>query len=140
PPGAGAARSAPPAGGETTPGGEDARAVRTPASDMRRERVYPVRTAPDGDEALRLAERHGARIHLLLPDVMMPRMNGLQLAGSFTAIRPEARVLYMTGYAEMPPVSDAAIVQKPFTMFALMEAVRRTLDRSERNGCVVATA
>ena len=72
--------------------------------------------------------------------VMMPRMNGLQLAGSFTALRPEARVLYMTGYAEMPPGSDAAIVQKPFTMFALMEAVRRTLERSERNAYVVSPA
>ena len=71
---------------------------------------------------------------------MMPGMSGFQLAGAFTAVRPEARVLYMTGYAEMPPVPDAAIVQKPFSVFALMEAVRRTLERSERNGCVVATA
>src|SRR5438445_132201 len=135
-----AATSTPRTGWETILVAEDDPAVRTLASDMLREHGYTVLTAADGDEALQLAERHGARIHLLLTDVMMPRMNGLQLAGSFTAIRPEARVLYMTGYAEMPPVSDAAIVQKPFTMFALMEAVRRTLERSERNGYVVSPA
>ena len=134
------APGSPRTGWETILVAEDDPAVRMLASDMLREHGYTVLTAADGDEALQLAERHGARIHLLLTDVMMPRMNGLQLAGSFTAIRPEARVLYMTGYAEMPPVSDAAIVQKPFTMFALMEAVRRTLERSERNGYVVSPA
>jgi len=139
-PAAQAAPGTPRTGWETILVAEDDPAVRTLASDMLREHGYTVLTAADGDEALQLAERHGARIHLLLTDVMMPRMNGLQLAGSFTAIRPEARVLYMTGYAEMPPVSDAAIVQKPFTMFALMEAVRRTLERSERNGFVVSPA
>jgi len=132
--------SRPRTGWETILIAEDDPAVRTLASDMLREHGYTVLTAADGDEALQVAERHGARIHLLLTDVMMPGMNGLQLAGSFTAVRPEARVLYMTGYAEMPPVSDGAIVQKPFTMFALMEAVRRTLERSERNGYVVSPA
>jgi CheY-like chemotaxis protein len=135
-----AAPSRPRTGWETILVAEDDPAVRTLASDMLREHGYTVLTAADGDEALHVAERHGARIHLLLTDVMMPRMSGLQLAGLFTAVRPEARVLYMTGYAEMPPVADGAIVQKPFTMFALMEAVRRTLERSERNGYVVSPA
>jgi len=135
-----AAPSRPRTGWETILVAEDDPAVRTLASDMLREHGYTVLTAADGDEALHVAERHGARIHLLLTDVVMPRMSGLQLAGLFTAVRPEARVLYMTGYAEMPPVADGAIVQKPFTMFALMEAVRRTLERSERNGYVVSPA
>jgi CheY-like chemotaxis protein len=139
-PAAQAAPSSPRTGWETILVAEDDPAVRMLASDMLREHGYTVLTAADGDEALQVAERHGARIHLLLTDVMMPGMSGLQLAGLFTAVRPEGRVLYMTGYAEMPPVPDAAIVQKPFTVFALMEAVRRTLERSERNGHVVSPA
>src|SRR5205809_7545407 len=83
-------------------------------------------------EALEVAERYRGPIHLLLTDVMMPRMNGLQLTGPFAAVRAHARVLYMTGYAEMPPVPDGALVQKPFTVFTLMDAVRRTLERPER--------
>ena len=134
------APGSPRTGWETILVAEDDPAVRMLASDMLREHGYTVLTAADADEALHVAERHGARIHLLLTDVMMPGMSGFQLAGAFTAVRPEARVLYMTGYAEMPPVPDAAIVQKPFTVFALMEAVRRTLERSERNGHVVSTA
>jgi len=99
---------------------------------MLREHGYTVLTAGDGEEALEVAERYRGPIHLLLTDVMMPRMNGLQLAGPFVAVRAHARVLYMTGYAEMPPVPDGALVQKPFSVFTLMDAVRRTLERSER--------
>ena len=131
------APSTPRTGSETILVAEDDPAVRALASDMLREHGYTVLTAGDGEDALHVAERYPEPIHLLLTDVMMPRMNGLQLAGSFAAARPQARVLYMTGYAEMPPVPDGALVQKPFTVFALMDAVRRTLERSERTGYVV---
>jgi len=60
--------------------------------------------------------------------VVMPRKNGMELARAFADVRPDARVLYMTGYAEMPGVSDALFVHKPFTVFVLMDAVRRALE------------
>jgi signal transduction histidine kinase/CheY-like chemotaxis protein len=130
----------PRAGSETILVAEDDPAVRALASDMLREHGYTVLTAADGEEALRVAERYAAPIHLLLSDVMMPRMNGLELARSFVAVRPESRVLYMTGYAEMPPVADAIIVHKPFTVFVLMDSVRRTLEGATRTDYAVSPA
>jgi DNA-binding NarL/FixJ family response regulator len=59
---------------------------------------------------------------------MMPRMNGVQLARAFAAARPDARVLYTTGFAEVPPVPAAIVVHKPFSVAVLMGAVRSTLE------------
>jgi two-component system cell cycle sensor histidine kinase/response regulator CckA len=119
-------------GSETILVAEDDPAVRALVSDMLREHGYTVLTAADGEDALRVAERYAAPIHLLLTDVMMPRKNGMELARAFVGVRPDARVLYMTGYAEMPGLSDALFVHKPFTVFVLMDAVRRTLEGALR--------
>ncbi|PYN07412.1 MAG: hypothetical protein DME02_11915 [Candidatus Rokuibacteriota bacterium] len=119
-------------GSETILVAEDDPAVRALATDMLREHGYTVLAAADGEEALLVAECHAAPIHLLLTDVMMPRMNGLELARAFGSIRPHARVLYMTGYAEMPAAADGIIVQKPFSVFVLMDAVRRALEAAPR--------
>jgi signal transduction histidine kinase len=128
-----AAPSGPPrAGSETILLAEDDPAVRALACDMLREHGYTVLTAADGEDALRVAERYTGPIHLLLTDVMMPRKNGMELARAFVAVRPQARVLYMTGYAEIPDVSDTLFVHKPFTVFVLMEAVRRALEGATR--------
>ena len=119
-------------GSETILVAEDDPAVRSLASDMLREHGYSVLTAADGDDALRVAERYTGPIHLLLTDVMMPRKSGIELAHAFLTARPEARVLYMTGYAEMPDIADSLFVHKPFTVFVLMEAVRRALEDATR--------
>ena len=119
-------------GSETILVAEDDPAVRALATDMLREHGYTVLAAADGEEALLVAECHAAPIHLLLTDVMMPRMNGLELARAFGSIRPHARVLYMTGYAEMPAAAEGIIVQKPFSVFVLMDAVRRALEAAPR--------
>jgi DNA-binding NtrC family response regulator len=107
---------------------------------MLTEHGYTVLTASDGEDALRVAERHAGPIHLLLTDVMMPRMNGLELARAFGAVRRNARVIYMTGYAEIPPVADAVFVHKPFTVFVLMDAVRRTLEGATRTDYAISPA
>src|SRR5260370_41422870 len=60
---------------------------------------YRVLEARDGEEALRIAEGHTEPIHLLLTDVMMPRLNGVELAGRLTRQRPDTKVLYMSGFA-----------------------------------------
>ena len=57
-------------------------------------------SAQTPEEALRLAGRHGETIHLLLTDIVMPRMNGFELAKALTAERPGIKVLYMSGYTD----------------------------------------
>ena len=126
-------------GSETILVAEDDPAVRVLAADMLREHGYTVLTS-DGHEALRVAERHERHVDLLLTDVMMPHTNGVELASAFASARPDARVLYMTGYAEVPLVSDAVIVHKPFSMVVLLDAVRRALDGATRVEYATATA
>ena len=128
------------AGSETILVAEDDPAVRALASDMLSEHGYTVLTAADGEDALRVAEQYAAPIHLLLTDMMMPRMNGPQLARAFLAHRPDARVLYMTGYAAVPPVSDAVFVHKPFTLLGLTDKVRRALEGAARTDYAVSPA
>lgn len=60
---------------------------------------YKVLTAMSGREALELSERFGGEIHLLLSDFQMPGMSGMDLATQITLVRPEIRVLLMSGYA-----------------------------------------
>ncbi len=76
---------------------------------------YTVLAAADGAQALEAADAHAGPIHVLLTDVVMPVWTGWQLAREFRTRRPLTRVLYMTGYAEMPEAPDAPVLQKPFT-------------------------
>ena len=95
---------------------------------------YSMLIAAGPDEALAITERHPAAIDLLLTDVMMPGMNGKQLAARVRTLRPEMKVLYMSGYTGEVVVhhgvleKNAAFVQKPITPDALTRSVRRVLD------------
>jgi PAS domain S-box-containing protein len=95
---------------------------------------YTVIEAGDGAEALQLAQAHRGPIHLLLTDVIMPGMNGRELAGELLPRRPEMRVLYMSGYTENAighnGMLDEGInlLQKPFTLAAMKAKVREVLD------------
>ncbi|HEY6903896.1 MAG TPA: PAS domain S-box protein, partial [Candidatus Acidoferrales bacterium] len=77
---------------------EDEPAVRELARMVLSEHGYTVIEAQDSEEAVRLAGRRGSEIHLLLTDVVMPRMSGHDLAKHLTALYPNLRVLYMSGY------------------------------------------
>lgn len=100
---------------------------------------YLILEARDGEEALRIAEAHTEPIHLLLTDVMMPRLNGIELAGRLTRQRPDTKVLYMSGFAVVgaqieqlggPGLQPGdAILPKPFSPEALTRKVREVLDR-----------
>jgi CheY-like chemotaxis protein len=111
---------------------EDDLPVRQLAEQVLRRSGYSVASAATVDEALTLS-RSGV-FDLLLTDVVMPEMDGCQLAERITANNPRTRVLFMSGYAATVladrGVSDAPalLVQKPFTALALTNAVRQALD------------
>ena len=112
---------------------EDEAAVRELVRRVLAAQGYQVLPAADGREALRLAERYGP-IHLLLTDVVMPEMSGSQLAERLTAVHPETRVIYVSGYTENAishhGVLDAglAFVPKPCPTNLLVRKVREILD------------
>jgi hemerythrin-like metal-binding protein len=95
---------------------------------------YRAIVASTGREALDLAEREGSEFDLLLTDVIMPGLNGRELAETLRRRRPNLRVLYMSGYTQ-DVISQAGVLDsgieflpKPFTPELLQESVRRALD------------
>jgi DNA-binding response OmpR family regulator len=98
-------------------------------------RGYTVLDAADGAAAVQICVAHQGIIHLLLTDVIMPGMNGRELAKRVSEIRPNTKVLYMSGYTENAighnGTLDAGIklLQKPFTLQALQAKVREVLDQ-----------
>jgi signal transduction histidine kinase len=94
---------------------------------LRRNR-YTVLPASDYEDALRLEEQCKGPIHLLLTDMMMPEMNGPELAARLSVLRPGIKVLYISGYPPSDP--SAPFLQKPFSdNNALVRKVREVLDR-----------
>ncbi len=131
PPSSGAA----PRGSETILLVEDEDAVRNVARLVLESRGYRVLEAANGVEALELAHRHAGTIDLLLSDLVMPRMNGQQLAERLAVESPAVRVLLMSGYPDRVVPSGAAtdprfeFLSKPFQPSTLARRVRECLDR-----------
>jgi hypothetical protein len=115
---------------------EDADDLREITELILRKNGYLVLTAATGPAALDLLSQHPGKIDLLLTDVVMPHMQGPELARRVTALHPEIRVLYMSGYPQ-PMLGDGGIleegillVEKPFTEPILLAKVQEAL-RSE---------
>jgi len=125
-----------PGGGETILLVEDEPGVRKLVRQMLVQQGYQVLEAGDAAESLSLVERHPGRIDLLLTDIVMPQMNGRELAEQLLAMLPGLKVMYMTGYTEdavvRQGVSSAGVVclQKPFLPDTLARKVREVLDRA----------
>ena len=89
------------------------------------------------DKALEVARQHQGPIHLLLTDVIMPGMNGQALARNLATMRPEIRVVYMSGYTGFthPGLVDSRVIllPKPFTREALLHKVREVLEHQSTN-------
>jgi signal transduction histidine kinase len=119
-------------GTETILVAEDESGVRTFVCETLEQLGYTVLWAADGHEALRTLEQHGS-IHLLLTDVIMPVMDGRELARRVSALRPGTKVVYMSGYTDDTlafyglPQPDTSYIQKPFTPVALAEKLRQVL-------------
>ncbi|MFW5740075.1 MAG: PAS domain-containing protein [Myxococcota bacterium] len=117
---------------------EDEPSVRNVAVQSLRRAGYQVFEAGCGSDAIALLEREKTRVDLLLTDVIMPGMNGKQLAEEVMARQPHVRVLYTSGYAEDVVVhhgvieEDLDFLAKPYMPSALAQRVRQLLDRAKK--------
>jgi two-component system cell cycle sensor histidine kinase/response regulator CckA len=130
-----AADESPTAGhGETLLVVEDEDALRDVAGRILCGAGYRVLAADGGVQALEVAAGHDGRIDLLVSDVVMPGMLGKDLAERLVDVRPDTRVLYMSGYAQPVLASQGTLdpgvvlLEKPFTASDLLRAVRHRLD------------
>jgi two-component system cell cycle sensor histidine kinase/response regulator CckA len=119
---------------------EDEEAVREPATEYLTENGYVLLKASCGSEALVLAEQHNQPIHLLLTDLVMPKMSGRELAEKIACIHPETKVVFMSGYSNNLISSQQildpkhVLLQKPFRLAALGRCIRETLSRAKAAG------
>jgi two-component system cell cycle sensor histidine kinase/response regulator CckA len=119
-----------PTGTETVLLVEDEDAVRSLSRRILQARGYTVIEARDGQEGLSLAQQFSGQIHLLITDVIMPHMNGPQLADRLVPLRPKMKTLFMSGYTDEALEFEAhrSFLQKPFTPAGLARKVREVLD------------
>ncbi|WP_447976927.1 response regulator [Candidatus Nitrospira bockiana] len=113
---------------------DDEDTVQQVVSEILERQGYRVLTAPDGIRALTLSSRFPAPIHLLVTDVVMPRMSGWEIARCLSAQRPTMKVLFMSGYSEVALFEEARsearrpFLRKPFLHDSLLAKIREVLD------------
>ncbi len=128
--------SPPVAGTETVLVVEDEDAVRRVTERILREAGHLVISAANGAEALAIIEAHEREIQIMVTDVVMPGMSGIVLAERLAVIRPEVRVLFMSGYTGIGSAHEAVLdgnrsfIAKPFSAEDLVRKVRAVLDES----------
>jgi PAS domain S-box-containing protein len=123
-------------GNETVLIAEDEDGVRRAAERILERAGYRVLSAADGDAAVRLCEQHQDEIHLLITDVVMPRMSGRDLELRVRALNPRVKVLFMSGYADNAIVHHGVLdpgtrfIGKPFSVAEMRRKVREVLDET----------
>ncbi len=119
---------------------EDEDAVRTILHHLLQRRGYNVLMAANGTEALAVAAQHSSGIDLLVTDVVMPGMDGRQVAEALRRLHPNMQVLFLSGYTDDAIMrhgileSETAFLQKPFASAALAKKVRELLDQPAGHG------
>jgi len=114
---------------------EDEDGVRSLARTVLQESGYTVLEASGGEQAVDLCKQHADKIHLLVSDVVMPRLSGSALLKQLVPLHPEMRVMFMSGYSDSALVTrgitsgEVECLLKPFTPDALRRKVRELLDR-----------
>jgi CheY-like chemotaxis protein len=119
--------------GETILLAEDETGVRKYTRDILQRYGYIILEACNGAEALSVARSHPGTIHLLLTDIIMPTMGGVELAEKFSTEYPNVAVLFMSGYSDQIMrhwTTLSAYIQQPFTLSDLLTQVRELLDRA----------
>ncbi|MEW6660386.1 MAG: PAS domain S-box protein [Thermodesulfobacteriota bacterium] len=118
---------------------EDEDGLRQLLSSILKRQGFKVLEARHGADALDLSAQHEGPIHLVLTDVVMPEMGGLELAQRLKPLYPEAKFLYISGYAENAPLhqhlegQEICYLQKPFETIGLLQRVRQLLDEAAAN-------
>ena len=114
---------------------EDDEMVRKLVNEVLDNEGYRLLEAANGVAALSICALYEEPIHLLLTDVVMPEMSGRELANRLAAVRPELKVLYMSGYTDDVIVHHGVLdegtefIQKPFTPDVLARKIKEVLDR-----------
>ncbi len=117
---------------------EDEEGVRKLVLEMLKKQGYSVLEADDEEEALLICQRYKDTIHLLVTDVVMPRIGGPELAKRLVVFHPEMKVLYMSGYTDNAIVHHGVLdkgvnfIQKPFTIDGLTKKVREVLGKNPK--------
>ncbi|MBI3791477.1 MAG: PAS domain S-box protein [Gemmatimonadetes bacterium] len=125
-----------PSGSETVLVVEDEEAVRRLLVRLLRDAGYETHAAAHGAEALEFLAEHPASVHLLVTDMVMPGMDGRELATRARSMRPDLGVLFTSGYTTDPAMSARvvgagdAFLRKPYSRREMLHAVRRVLDAS----------
>jgi signal transduction histidine kinase len=113
---------------------EDEEALRAVGKQMLETYGYTVLLAADGAAGLELAQNHPDPIQLLMTDILMPKMGGIELAERLSTLRPELKVLYTSGYNDsggsLQMVAGTRYLQKPYAMKDLARTLRELLGRS----------
>jgi DNA-binding NtrC family response regulator len=131
----GAEKAAEVRGTETVLLVEDNEQVKAVAYSILKKLGYNVYGATSGNEALKFMRKFSGSVHLLLTDVVMPKMNGKELFERLAAIHPDLKVLYMSGYTNNVIAHHGVLdegthfVQKPFNFHTLAAKVREVLDK-----------
>ncbi|MBE9570257.1 MAG: PAS domain S-box protein, partial [Proteobacteria bacterium] len=113
---------------------EDDKTLRNLAVKVLKQYGYSVIEAQHGEQALSICDQHEGPIHLMITDVVMPGMSGRELAGRLQSLRPEIKVLYMSGYTDNVIVHHGVLapgvnfIEKPFSPGGLVRKVREVLD------------
>jgi PAS domain S-box-containing protein len=127
--------AAAPTGTETILLVEDETGIRELAAEYLQGQGYKVLHAVDGNDALRIARGHEDLIHLLVTDMAMPNVGGRELAHRLRLVRPQIKVLFMSGYPDDPASENGkaegatTLLQKPFSLDMLAHKVRILLDQ-----------
>jgi len=118
---------------------EDEQAVREATSEFLKLQGYTVLEAKDGLDALAVSKKHASKIHLLITDVVMPNLSGGELAKEVKRLRPDTRLLFVSGYAGKTVLDHKVVdletnfLQKPYTLKQLALKIRAALSPSTRD-------
>jgi PAS domain S-box-containing protein len=114
---------------------EDEEALRGIGREMLELYGYTVLLAADGAAGLELAQNYPQPIHLLMTDILMPKLSGIELAEQFSTLHPETKILYTSGYnnsgVSLRTIEGAQYLQKPYAMEELARTLRELLDSAQ---------